>query len=57
MPVRNLIEYSDNYSKTWSLWQYYKDEPHVAIVNFELFKSKAKITGKPLLMVIQRLLK
>ena len=24
----NLIEYSDNYSKTSaSLWQYYKDEP------------------------------
>ena len=27
MPIYNLIEYSDNYSKTSrSLWQYYKDE-------------------------------
>ena len=29
MPMYNLIEYSDNYSKTCeSLWQYYKDEPN-----------------------------
>ena len=29
MPMYNLIEYSDNYSKTpGSLWQYYKDEPN-----------------------------
>ena len=28
MPMHNLIEYSDNYSKTsGSLWQYYRDEP------------------------------
>ena len=28
MPLYNLIEYSDNYSKTsGSLWQYYRDEP------------------------------
>ena len=27
MPMYNLIEYSDNYSKTsGSLWQYHKDE-------------------------------
>ena len=26
MPMYNLIEYTDNYSKTsWSLWQYYED--------------------------------
>ena len=26
--MHNLIEYSDNYSKTFgSLWQYYRDEP------------------------------
>ena len=37
MPMYNLIEYSNNYSKTsGSLWQYYKDEPN----------SKVKITGK-----------
>ena len=29
MPMYNLIEYSDNYSKTYgSLWQYYKDDPN-----------------------------
>ena len=30
MPIYNLIEYSDNYSKTsGSLWQYFKDIPAV----------------------------
>ena len=30
MPKYNLIEYSDNYSKTSaSLWQYYKDDPKI----------------------------
>ena len=29
MPMYNLIEYSDNHSKTsGSFWQYYKDEPN-----------------------------
>ena len=43
----NLIEYSDNYSKTsGSLWQYYKDDPNDNIENSESFKSKVKITGK-----------
>ena len=57
MPMYNLIEYSDNYSKTsGSLWQYCKDIPHVnnngAIVKFngdndtDLFNFKAKITGQ-----------
>ena len=28
MPMYNLIEYNDNYSKTsGSLWKYYNDEP------------------------------
>ena len=36
MPMYNLIEYSDNYSKTSvRLWQYYKDEPND---NFYLYK-------------------
>ena len=27
MPMYNIIEYSDNYSKTWGhLWQYYRDD-------------------------------
>ena len=41
MPMYNLIEYRDNYSKkSRSLWQYYKDNPNDNI------KSKIKITGK-----------
>ena len=47
MPMYNLIEYSDNYSKTsGSLWQYYKDDPNNNIIHSESFKSKIKITGK-----------
>ena len=39
MPMYNLIEYSDNYSKTaGNVWQYYKDIPAVnnndGIANF-----------------------
>ena len=56
MPVYNLIEYSDNYSKTsGNLWQYCKSIPAVnnngVIVNFngniatDSFNFKAKITG------------
>ena len=57
MPMYNLIEYSDNYSKTsGSLWQYCKDIPAVdnnnAIVNFNVnnltdsFNFKLKMTGQ-----------
>ena len=57
MPMYNLIEYSDNYSKTFgSLWQYCKDIPAVdnnnAIVNFaennltDSFSFKIKLTGQ-----------
>ena len=57
MPMYNLIEYSDDYSKTsGSLWQYCKDIPAVNnagnIVDFtatnttESFKFKTKITGQ-----------
>ena len=57
-PMYNLIEYSDNYSKTsGSLWQYYVDEPFLNangdIADFPaddnnsaLFKFKTKITGR-----------
>ena len=52
MPMCNLIEYSDNYSKTsGSLCQYYKDDPNYNIENSESFKYKIKLTGK---MVIQQ---
>ena len=47
VPIYNLIEYSDNYSKTFgSLWQFYKDDSNGTITQFELLKSKIKITGK-----------
>ena len=47
MPMYNLIEYSDNYSKTsGSLWQYYKDDPSNNITWSESFKYKIKITRK-----------
>ena len=47
MPIYNLIEYSDNYTKTTgSLWQYFRDEPNDNLRNSKSFKSKMKITGK-----------
>ena len=57
MPMYNLIEYSDNYSKTCgSLWQFCKDIPAVdnkgEIVNFAVnnltdsFSFKAKIADQ-----------
>ena len=39
IPMYNLIEYSDNYSKTSrSLWQYYKDESNDNLTDPESFK-------------------
>ena len=47
MPMYNLIEYSDNYSKTsGSLLQYYIDDHNDNLTDSESFKSKVKITGK-----------
>ena len=47
MPMHNLIEYIDNYSKTSrSLWKYYRDEPNYNLADSESFKSKIKITEK-----------
>ena len=47
MPMYNLIEYSDNYSKTsGSLLQYFKDIPNHNLARSESFKYKVKITGK-----------
>ena len=43
----NLIEYSDNYSKTsGGLWQCHKDDPNDSMAESESFKSKVKMTGK-----------
>ena len=53
MPMYNLIEYSDNYSKTSrSLWQYTKDEPNDNLANSESFKFKVKITGQEALLLV-----
>ena len=47
MPMYNLTEYSDNYSKTsGSFWQYYKDDPNDNLADSGSFKYKVKITGK-----------
>ena len=41
MPMYNLIEYSDNYSRTsGSLWQYYKDDPNDNITQSESLNLK-----------------
>ena len=69
MPMYNLIEHSNNYSKTsGSLWQYYRDQPALtdagAIKNLyaddnksALFKFKQKITGKKMLLMAEKMLK
>ena len=46
MSMYSLIEYSDNYSKTGSLWQYYKDDSNDNMADSESFKYKVKIRGK-----------
>ena len=47
MPMFNLIQYRDNYSKTsGSLWQYYRDDPNNPITESKSFKYKIKITRK-----------
>ena len=59
MPMHNLIEYCDNYSKTFGvLWQYCRDKPALNNANDDIgnfsannaatnqFKIKYKITSK-----------
>ena len=45
MPMYNLIEYSDNYSKTFgSLWNYYRDEQFLdigATADFSVSSNKS----------------
>ena len=49
MLMYNLIEYSDNYSKTSkSFLPYYRDEPNANLADSESFKSQIKITGSTL---------
>ena len=46
MPMYNLLEYSNNYSKSsGNLWQNYRDEPNDNVANSESFRSKIKIIG------------
>ena len=59
MPMYNLIEYSDNYSKTsGSLWQSYKDGSNDNLEDSESFKYKVNKSQEKLLkMEIQKMLK
>ena len=58
MPMYNLIEYSDNYTKTSeSLWQYYRDKPNDNLTDSESFKSKIKQQEILQIMEIQNTLK
>ena len=46
MSMYNLIEYSNNYSKTCeNLWEYCRDEPNANLAESESFKSNIKIIG------------
>ena len=57
MPLYNLLEYIDNYTKTsGSLWQYYRNEPNDNLADSESFKSKIKITEKLLIIVMKKML-
>ena len=43
MPMYNLIEYSDNYSKTpWTLYHICRDVTHRSITDSESFKFKSR---------------
>ena len=55
MPMYDLLEYSKNYKKTGSLWNYYRDEPNSAtddneinysIINTKSFDYKTNFYGK-----------
>ena len=46
MLMCNVIKFSDNNSKaSGSLWQYYKDEPSVRLIDSKSYKSKTKTTA------------
>ena len=58
MPMYNLIEYSDNYSKpSGSLWQYYKNDPDDNMADSESFKYKVKSQEKLLMIETRKMLK
>ena len=39
MPIYNLLEYSKNYRKTGSLWNFYRDEPNSSTDNDDITHS------------------
>ena len=46
MPMYNLIEYSDNYSRTTgTLWQYHKNDPKDPITESNSFKFNTNDQG------------
>ena len=58
MPMYNLIEYSNSYSKiSGNLLKDFRDESANAIQNSKSFKSKTKIAGNTLMMVTHKMLK
>ena len=48
MPMYNLIEYSNNYSKASILQRYYMDDPNDNIVNSKSVRFTVNVTKKPL---------
>ena len=48
MPMYNLIEYSNNYSKASILQRYYKDDPNDNIVNSKSVRFKINVPKKTL---------
>ena len=47
MPMYNLTQYSNNYTKTsGSVWQYHKDDQYDNITDSESLKFKARITRR-----------
>lgn len=59
MLMCNLIEYSENHSQTsGNRERYCKDELHDSIIrDSKSLKYKVRITGKPLMVVTQKMLK
>ena len=47
IPIYNMTEYSDNYSKiSGILWKYYRNERNNMLADSESFKSKMKLAGR-----------
>ena len=58
MPIYNLIEFCDNYLKTWgSFWQYYRDDPNDNITQSDHSITRLKQQKNLLLLVNKRMLK